>query len=560
VRTEADSSSTQLLALPVPHVEGSYQLEITLIQEGCFWFSDSPLNQALRKSVQVVRSAWWMPYDAAPVEQKGPLSAENVSELRHAAPLVSRNIWQKLVSRYMKIERPRLFEFGLGASTLHHIRNLHAIGGGEFAGVEDDAAWFERLCSALPQLACELGETVHITSAATQPGRVDCRIGNVGVRLALAASPAGDASESAYLNELDREFDVIMVDGKARNEAIGRAFDLGYLRRRHSLLFLHDAGRGTGGYLAQPRLFGDSDYRPSVARMLNTGGELVDGANGHRLEACFVVPRRLSVGAYSLCYREASLLAANIRWMYELVDQFNVVIGPSDQGPGFTQPEDLDSLEILKAVPDPANKIRVVASGSWKNKEDMTRVATGDLSTDVLLQLDADEFWPRYTFELAMRHLECGFDRVEPPHYSFFGDLDHVGASVEADGREDLFYFAPARLLRVYKGATARHFGPAYVCNGVVIGDRAVRLSESAPLWHFAWIGRERICRKIRFYKEARGLNMPTVDEIYQSLAAPCGRVFPLGPLRIRPRPFSGVPMPLELRVSVEKILLDPVA
>jgi hypothetical protein len=105
-----------------------------------------------------------------------------------------------------------------------------------------------------------------------------------------------------------------------------------YVRRGQGLLILHHAGRGTDGYFGASAESSGPGYRASVERLLNLGGEWIDGGNGHSLEACLATPRRLTVGAYALCYQEAELLAANIRWMYDLVDTFHLVIGPSERG------------------------------------------------------------------------------------------------------------------------------------------------------------------------------------------------------------------------------------
>lgn len=115
----------------------------------------------------------------------------------------------------------------------------------------------------------------------------------------------------------------------------------------------------------------------------------------------------LTIGACCLCYQEADWLAANIRWMYDRIDVFSVVIGPSDQFNGFMQPPDHASEQILRDLPDPDRKIRIYAGDTWASKDVMTAVATHNLSTDNILQLDADEFWPRATWDAALAALQA---------------------------------------------------------------------------------------------------------------------------------------------------------
>jgi hypothetical protein len=547
-RVEANSSKSHLIVAPLPFEEGEYEIEITLVQEERFWFSEAPLNLKIRRAIRVERSCWWTrgvrPYDRQLIERMRARSIERPDDLLDIPPWISRNIWRRIVDHYERTANPRIFEFGLGSSSLQHIRNLHWMGGGEFAGVEHSARWFELVCNALPQLAREL----HADLAPDQAVSADRWEGSLGrVRLSLARAAVEDllADAPAYIETLAREFDVVIVDGIARNEAVERVLNGGYVRRGQGLLILHDAGRGTDGYLGASAESSGAGYRASVERLLDLGGEWIDGGNGHRLEACLATPRRLKVGAYALCYQEAELLAANIRWMYDLVDTFHIVIGPSERGVGFERPADVESGGILRAVYDPAGKIRVVAEGSWKDKEEMTEAATRDLTTDVLLHLDADEFWPRETFEMAMREIERGADRVEALHYIFFGDTTHVCAHVREDGTESPFYFAPARLLRVHAGARARHFGPAYVYKtGELVGQRAVRLPRTHPLWHFGWIGKNRIARKIRFYAEGRRMEMPSANEVWEWIEAPRDRIFQLGEHQIRPVSYAGPAIP----------------
>ncbi len=72
---------------------------------------------------------------------------------------------------------------------------------------------------------------------------------------------------------------MVIVDGRARKACIAcieRALDTNYLRPG-GLLALFDAGRGQEGWLGYPTKTGTSDYQPVVQRILDLGGELIDG-------------------------------------------------------------------------------------------------------------------------------------------------------------------------------------------------------------------------------------------------------------------------------------------
>ena len=230
---------------------------------------------------------------------------------------------------------------------------------------------------------------------------------------------------------------------------------------------------------------------------------------------------RPHIAAYSLCYMEGALLAANIRRMYDLIDEFRVVIGPANVGAHYHAFPDHESAEIIRRIPDPQHKIRLVVSETaWLSKEIMTQVATHDLKADILLQLDADEFWPLDTFKRAVAHLiENDLDRLGVWHAMFFGDCDHLTARpCDVPGTGALssaaLWFYPIRLMKVHPGCTVRHVRPAFVStDGRVWGDRINTLLITPPVWHFAWIGQTRVLRKREYYAKARHMPMFSVEQ-----------------------------------------------
>jgi hypothetical protein len=286
------------LFIDPPAVEGQYTLEVTLVQEQVAWFSGPPVSLKVRSAVTVTRSHWWDPPSARRPE--GPEDTALVSDLRTRTircpadllarpPWMSENVWNFIRSHCGRIGEPALFEFGMGASTCAHIANLHAHCGGTYFGVDHDRDWFHSVCSALEEgfpgarmWSNENGCLIHFESGAVSATLV----------LEPPSGPfIGDGDRTVfgrYLDTIRDEFDVVIVDGRARNEAVRRVLNGAYLREK-GLLLLHDAGRGIPGYLCMPQGEGTLDYRSGVEAMRSLGGFAIDGQNGHGMEAFCLV-------------------------------------------------------------------------------------------------------------------------------------------------------------------------------------------------------------------------------------------------------------------------------
>ncbi len=219
----------------------------------------------------------------------------------------------------------------------------------------------------------------------------------------------------------------------------------------------------------------------------------------------------MTIGAYSLCYLDGAWLAENIRRLYRRVDAFSIVIGPSERAYGYIQPPDNESEAILRSLPDPQGKITIHAREGWDHKNAMTAVATAALDTDFVMQLDADEFWPEQVFDAAINALRDGAARVFAPHLIFWGGPEHILVHRER-GR---YYFTPPRFFRRVPGAELGHFdGFYYQADGAIAPLNGFEICTSAPIWHFGWVGVERVARKFRFYREGRKLDMPAETEM----------------------------------------------
>jgi hypothetical protein len=254
--------------------------------------------------------------------------------------------------------------------------------------------------------------------------------------------------------------------------------------------------------------------------------------------------------AYSLCYREGALLRLAIGQVYDLVDEFRVVIGASDvRSKGhprgcWNQPEDTSSEKMLRSMPDPQDKVRIVNSRfkQWLDKQSMTDAVLEGVNDAIVLQLDADEFWPPELLGKAISTLTNNtVHAVGVRHLLFWGDCRHICRTGEG---ADL-WFKPPRLFRLTPETRIRHLMPALVnrSTDTVIDDDRVCILDT-PLWHAAWIGNERVLRKRVFYAEGRGLPMFSVADWKSWKAMAPGEILQInvGPMTIANTPAEYLP------------------
>jgi hypothetical protein len=219
------------------------------------------------------------------------LSPTDHINLMTQPPWCSPNVWEQVVATYRKKERPDLFEYGSGASSLQHIRNLLGDGGGSYTAVEHDRAWFGRVCGAVLELAIELGQIMHVGQRRLNALAIDMEMElstESGIRCAVCLqwrAPDGDFHDgdgsgeqfADYVRAIgDGPYDLIVVDGRARKACVSHVLKNSILRGGGTLA-LFDAGRGTEGWLGKPTLTGDWDYRPAVQQMRALGGQKLDG-------------------------------------------------------------------------------------------------------------------------------------------------------------------------------------------------------------------------------------------------------------------------------------------
>ncbi len=191
-------------------------------------------------------------------------------------PWSSPNIWKEIVQHYQNIERPVIFEYGTGLSSLWHFENLVKKGGGIFIGVETDPNWFWALVGAMSMKASQICASTVIEKSVIATGAlsataIDVSIKTENVRAILKLRT--DATD--YVAALDQTCDVVVIDGAYRRMCVNTFLETGHLKPG-GLLMLMEAGRGSPDWW-EGKLYGDADYSAEVEKLLALGGVLMDG-------------------------------------------------------------------------------------------------------------------------------------------------------------------------------------------------------------------------------------------------------------------------------------------
>ena len=207
-----------------------------------------------------------------------------------APPWMSPNIWALIDESLCGTQMPRVLEYGTGCSSVWHVRRMVQGRGGTYVGVEHDHEWCVGVLAALVREAAKERwlRSLEVVSAG-ETGMDFClnlvnreQIGTV-VHLRSRppkGNPTGDGNShqfGSYIHAIDdAQYDLVVVDGRARNCCVNHALDTHRLGPGGTLV-LCDAGRGVEKWLGQPTCVGDADYQPTVRRMLSLGACLRDG-------------------------------------------------------------------------------------------------------------------------------------------------------------------------------------------------------------------------------------------------------------------------------------------
>lgn len=243
------------------------------------------------------------------------------------------------------------------------------------------------------------------------------------------------------------------------------------------------------------------------------------------------------IGMYSLCYKEAELELLNLSRFYGLVSKIAVVVGPAI---GISKDPDDATVAALRKFPDPEKKISVI-SGIWKSKNEMCKKAMEVLlpSSKLILQVDADEYWPKGTFNEVIGKLRGGMDWVEIPHFIFW--KNHMTVCT-VNGSPH--YFVPSRAFRVIPGKEIRHIPPLiYNADNTRYSGPHCALDARFPIWHFAWTGEQRMVNKTAYHR-LNGSKMFTMDDFRKSGV---GSTVRIGDNNVLLSTYKGAPIDADL-------------
>jgi len=98
--------------------------------------------------------------------------------------------------------------------------------------------------------------------------------------------------------------------------------------------------------------------------------------------------KRKSVSCHMICYW--GFVPESLESVYPYVDEIRIAYGPTKLNKSV--PPD-GSLELIKAFPDPDNKITLEVRKEWADKQQMREFCTDKMSGNYHLVLDADEIW-----------------------------------------------------------------------------------------------------------------------------------------------------------------------
>ena len=195
--------------------------------------------------------------------------------------------------------------------------------------------------------------------------------------------------------------------------------------------------------------------------------------------------KELTLGAHILLWNEAPLLIDMLDNIYPLVDQIVVVEGSwTDQTDGKNLRSDDGTLELLGAYPDPENKI--VARYGTGDEADARNQALLSTTTDYILNVAADERWTHDAMKTLRQRL--AWSRIYGGRPSCF----RIFARTFYFNHEWFMWEDP---LYVWERTPDLKF------TGLVASNKDnLRAWANVEWFHFAYIGRERVKRKLDLY------------------------------------------------------------
>jgi hypothetical protein len=192
-----------------------------------------------------------------------------------ARPFTSENTWRLLSEHCERIgRRPVILEYGSGMSTWYHLKNAAACGGGTVVAVEHDYEWYLKMTRSLRRI---FGVELRHEELPLAMQGAEVRLRYL-YRPGTGLTGCGTYEEFRdYVDAPSGQFDLIVVDGRARKACVRRALADDLLSDR-GLLVLFEAGRGHPSWPHANQRGGTWDYQPEVKALLDRGGALVEGS------------------------------------------------------------------------------------------------------------------------------------------------------------------------------------------------------------------------------------------------------------------------------------------
>ena len=181
-----------------------------------------------------------------------------------------------------------------------------------------------------------------------------------------------------------------------------------------------------------------------------------------------------------------------------------------------------NTIQYIKNIPDPDNKIRLIESnGFWNGKTEMcneySQIATGDY----IWQLDSDEFWKHDDIVKIVSMLENKSPYAM--HFfanHFYGDFNHC-----IDERGDGMWGNDIPWKRIFKHIPKKskwisHEPPSYMCNNVICNDADIidkyqTLNAGIKIYHYSYVARSQAMFKDIFFNQS--YNLKEWDEFQTS-------------------------------------------
>ncbi len=166
-----------------------------------------------------------------------------------------------------------------------------------------------------------------------------------------------------------------------------------------------------------------------------------------------------------------------------------------------------DTIEVLRNIPDPLNKIKIIESnGFWNGKTEMCNAWAEIATGDYIWQIDSDEFYHQSDIIKMKNILETEKpDAVYFNAYHFFGGFEHC---IDERSYPEWASGPWFRLFRNEPGNSRwiSHEPPVYscgstICNQAHLLDQHFTKSQDIKMYHYSYVTYEQIEFKSDFFR-----------------------------------------------------------